>query len=96
MNINELRDGARKVNVEGTVIVKGEQREVSSRYTNEKFRVLDAVIEDESGTVTLTLWNDQIDNVNVGDKVKIENGYMKSFRGEIQLNVGKYGTLIVL
>jgi ssDNA-binding replication factor A large subunit len=28
--------------------------------------------------------------------VKIENGYIKSFRGELQLNSGKYGTLTVL
>lgn len=96
MNINDLRDGMRKVDVEGTIVEKGEQREVSSRYTNETFRVADAVIKDESGTITLTLWGEQIDNVNVDDKVKIENGYIKSFRGEIQLNVGKYGTLTVL
>jgi ssDNA-binding replication factor A large subunit len=33
--------------------------------------------------------------VNVGNKVKIENGYVTSFKGEIQLNVGKFGTMTV-
>ena len=28
----------------------------------------DAVLADESGSVKLTLWNEQIDMVNVGDK----------------------------
>jgi len=86
----------RRVNIEATVISKSEPREVRSRYTNETFRVADATLEDETGTITLTLWNEQIDQVNVNDRVRIENGYIKSFRGELQLNAGKYGTLTVL
>ena len=96
MKINELRDGMRRVDLEAQVIQKSETREVRSRYTNETYRVADATMEDETGTVTLTLWNDQIDQVNVGDRVKIDNGYIKSFRGELQLNSGKYGSLTVL
>ncbi len=86
----------RKVDVEANVIEKSDAREVRSRYTNETFRVADATIEDETGTITLTLWNEQVEQVNVGDRVKIENGYIKSFRDVLQLNSGKYGTLTVL
>jgi len=86
----------RRIDLEAKVIQKSEAREVSSRYTNETYRVADATLEDETGTITLTLWNDQIDQVNEGDRVKIENGYIKSFRGELQLNSGKYGSLTVL
>ena len=96
LKINELRDGTRRVDLEAQVIEKSETREVRSRWTDETYRVADATIEDETGTITLTLWNDQIDQVNVGDRVKIENGYIKSFRGDLQLNSGKYGTLTVL
>ena len=96
MKINELRDGMRKVDVEAQVVSKSETREVRSRYTNETYRVADATLEDETGTITLTLWNEQTEQVNEGDRVKIENGYIKSFRGELQLNSGKYGTLTVL
>ena len=96
MKINELRDGMRKVDVEGNVIEKSEAREVRSRYTNETYKVADATIEDETGTITLTLWNEQVMQVNVGDRVKIENGYIKSFRDVLQLNSGKYGSLTVL
>ena len=74
MKINELRDGMRKVDVEGNVIEKSDAREVRSRYTNETYKVADATIEDETGTITLTLWNEQVIQVNVGDRVKIENG----------------------
>ena len=96
MKINELRDGMRKVDIEAQVVQKSETREVRSRYTNETYRVADATLEDETGTITLTLWNEQTEQVNEGDRVKIENGYIKSFRGELQLNSGKYGTLNVL
>ena len=96
MKINELRDGSRRVDIEANVIQKSETREVRSKFTNETFRVADATIEDETGTISLTLWNDQTEQVNVGDRVRIENGYIKSFRGELQLNSGKYGTLTVL
>jgi replication factor A1 len=96
LKINELRDGMRKVDVEGNVIEKSDAREVRSRYTNETFKVADATIEDETGTITLTLWNEQVMQVNVGDRVKIENGYIKSFRDILQLNSGKYGSLTVL
>lgn len=96
LKINELRDGMRKVDVEANVIEKSDAREVRSRYTNETYRVADATIEDETGTITLTLWNEQVEQVNVGDRVKIENGYIKSFRDVLQLNSGKYGSLTVL
>ncbi len=86
----------RKVDVEANVIEKSDAREVRSRYTNETYRVADATIEDETGTITLTLWNEQVEQVNVGDRVKIENGYIKSFRDVLQLNSGKYGSLTVL
>lgn len=96
MKINEIQDGARSVNVEANVIAKSDVREVKSRYTSETYRVADATLEDETGTIKLTLWNEDIDRVRVDDRVKIENGYTKSFRGEVQLNSGKYGTLTVL
>ncbi|UCG45569.1 MAG: DNA-binding protein [Candidatus Bathyarchaeota archaeon] len=95
MKIEELRDGMKRVNVVGKITEKSEPREVQSRYGNQKYQVADAYIGDETGTIKLTLWNEQIERVNVDDTVRIENGYITSFRGEIQLNVGKYGTLNV-
>jgi replication factor A1 len=85
----------KRVTVEANVTEKGETREVRSRYKDETYQVADAVVADESGSIKLTLWNEQIDQVNVGNKVKIENGYVTSFKGEIQLNVGKFGTMTV-
>jgi replication factor A1 len=95
VKIKELRDGMKRVNVQATVTEKSDPREVMSRFKDQTYRVATATIADETGTVRLTLWNDQIEMVKVNDKVRIENGYVTSFRGEIQLNAGKFGTLTV-
>jgi len=95
VKIKELRDGMKRVNVKGTVTEKSDPREVTSRFKDQTYRVSTAALTDETGTIKLTLWNDQIEMVNVNDIIKIENGYVTSFRGEIQLNVGKFGTLMV-
>ncbi len=95
MNIKDLRNGMKRVTVEANVVEKGETREVRSRYKDETYMVADAVVADETGSIKLTLWNEQIDQVDVGNKIKIDNGYVTSFKGEIQLNVGKFGTMTV-
>ena len=95
MKIIELRNGMKNVNVEAKVVEKSEPREVMSRFKDETYKVATAMISDDTGTIKLTLWNDQINQVNVNDKVKVEKGYVTSFKGEIQLNIGRYGILTV-
>jgi len=85
----------KRVDVEAKVVEKGDPREVMSRYKDETYKVADAVVADDTGSIKLTLWNEQIDQVNVNDTIKVENGYVTSFKGEIQLNVGKYGKLTI-
>jgi len=96
LKVKDLRDGMKRVEVEAKIIEKTGAREVLSRYKDVVHRVANATISDETGTIKLTLWNNQIDEVNVNDNIKIENGYVTSFRGEIQLNVGRYGKLTVV
>ncbi len=93
--ITDLRNNDRRVTVIARVDEIGEPRQVNSRYKDETYTVADAVVSDETGSIKLTLWNEQIDQINVGNTVKIENGYVTSWRGELQLNVGKYGTMTV-
>jgi replication factor A1 len=85
----------KRVDVKAKVVSKSDTREVTSRYKDETYKVADAVVADETGSIKLTLWNEQIDQVNVNDSIKVENGYVTSFKGEIQLNAGKFGKLTV-
>ena len=94
MKIAEIRDGMRRIDTEGKIIEVSEIRDVTLR-SGQPARVADATLQDDTGTVKLSLWNEDIDRVKEGDSVRIENGYVGSFRDEIQLNVGRYGTLHV-
>jgi len=94
VKIRELRNGMRGVDVEGVIKSKGEVRNIVTRYG--PARVVDAVLEDDTGEIVLTLWNENVDAVEEGDKVKIVNGYTSVFRGRLQLNIGRRGSIIVL
>ena len=96
MKIKDLHDGMKRIDIQAKVIAKAPTREVMSRYKDVVHRVADTTITDETGTIKLTLWNEQIEQVNINDDIKVENGYVTSFRGEIQLNVGRYGRLNIL
>ena len=94
MKISDLKEGTDKVNIEAKVIEKEGTREVNTKFGRTK--VANAVLEDDSGTIALTLWGDDTDKVKQGDSVKIENGFVKEWNGSLQLSVGKYGKMTVL
>ena len=51
---------------------------------------------DDAGEIKLTLWGDDIPKINDGTKLKITNGYTNTFKGEVSLTKGKYGSLEVI
>lgn len=96
MNICDIKDGESGINVEGEIVEKAYAREVRNKYGYKPLVVADATLQDETGKITLTLWNNQVTQIKVGDKVRIEKGYAKSFRNVLQLSTGKYGTITVI
>ena len=50
-------------------------------------------LKTDSGEIKITLWNDDCENINEGDKVKVVNGYVREFQGEKQLSAGKFGKI---
>lgn len=94
MKISDLKSGQGKVDIEAT-IKSVEQPRVLNRYGRE-LKVANAIAQDDSGEIKLTLWNQDIDKVQVGSKIKITNGYVSEFQGEKQLTSGKFGKLEVI
>lgn len=94
MNISDLKDGLRRVDVSGVVKELGETKTVNLK-TGGTAKVRDVRLEDSSGHITLTLWNDDIEKVKKESLVAVSNGYVNSFQGAIRLNVGRYGKLAV-
>ena len=96
MKIERLTPNSREVNVVAKVVSKSEVRTVSGRSDFSTHKVADALVGDETGCVYLTLWDDNIDQIDKEDTIRIENGYVKLFRGNMRLNIGKYGSFKVL
>ena len=93
MQIKDLRVGMKRVTITAVVGSVSETREVQSKYTGKIHKVATAVVSDDSGKINLVLWNEQIEMISPGDKIKVENGYVSTFRGTKQLNIGRYGKL---
>lgn len=94
MDLSSLKAGQGSVTLEAEVVSVDAVREIN-KY-GRKLRVANANIKDDSGTMTLVLWNDQIDLVKEGDTIKIENGYVNEWQGALQLTLGKFGKMTVL
>ncbi len=93
VKVGELTPQSKAVNVVAKVVSKTEIREIPMGRDGSAHKVCDALIGDETGVVYLTLWDENIEKVNEGDSIKIENGYVTLFKGNIRLNTGKYGKL---
>ena len=51
---------------------------------------------DESGLVGIVLWNEQIDNVRIGDVVRFESGWCQMRDGELIVSTGVNGKLRII
>jgi replication factor A1 len=91
VKIETLTPNSRGVNTIVKVVSKGEVRSVTGRDYSVR-RVADALVGDETGCVYMTLWDDKIDAISEGATLSITNGYINLFRGNIRLNIGKYGS----
>jgi len=95
VKVGELTPNSKAVNVTAKVVSKSEVRDVASGRDGAPHRVCDALIGDETGCIYLTLWDDNIDKVSIEETIRIGNGYVNLFRGNMRLNVGRAGTLEV-
>ncbi|MBI4175567.1 MAG: DNA-binding protein [Candidatus Aenigmarchaeota archaeon] len=91
MKISHLKANSNATLEEVEVIEKGEVREFLK--FDKPGRVCNAKIEDDSGDIQLTLWNDEIDTVETGDKLKITDGWVKEWNGQLQVSRGKNGKI---
>ena len=92
MKIGNLNRYSRNVETVVKVVSKTEPQEVSSRSDWSKHRVAEALVGDETGSIYLTLWDDAIDEVEEKQVLKINNAYVKLFRGSMRLSLGRLGS----
>lgn len=91
VKVETLSPNSRGVNTIVKVVSKGEIRSVTGRDYSVR-RVADVLVGDETGCLYMTLWDDKIDAINEEATLSITNGYINLFRGNMRLNIGKYGS----
>ncbi|MHA2378574.1 MAG: hypothetical protein ACXADS_04810 [Candidatus Thorarchaeota archaeon] len=91
--VAELKPQMKNVTISFKVMETGEEREVTSRDNGDSHRVLDAVVGDSTAVVSVPLWDAKIDEVEIGNTYTLKNGYTGLFRGNLRLNIGRYGEL---
>jgi replication factor A1 len=92
LQIRDLRSGMAQVCLKAKVLEIPKPSLVYTRYGNYA-SVANALIADETGTIRLCLWNEQIQCISEGDTIQIENARASTFKGQRQLNIGRKGLL---
>jgi replication factor A1 len=95
MKISELKAGMRNVSVVAKVDSVGDPRTVNLKAGGTN-TVADAIVSDETGTIKLSLWGEDINKVQAGERLSIENGYINTFKGENSISIGKFGKMTKL
>lgn len=93
--IRDLEQRMKKVNLKARVLEIPEPKPVYTKFGTQAY-VSNVLIADETGTIRLSLWNQQINKVSVDDVIKIENAKVARFRGKRQLRLGRSGKLSVI
>jgi uncharacterized OB-fold protein len=96
MNVTDVRPNKVVEDLELTIVEKEAPRDVVTKYGKES-RVCVAVAEDGEGNrVNLSLWDGEIELVRVGMKVRITNGWARTFNQELQVSAGLHGELKIV
>jgi len=91
---SNIKPEMRRIDLDLKIVEIEEPRPYVSRAGREG-RVTTAIGEDDSGQIKISLWDNDIDRVKVGNTIRIRNGYARVFRDEIHVSAGMYGKLEV-
>jgi replication factor A1 len=95
LHIKDIDAKVRSINLKAKVVGKSTPRYVFSRF-GDALTLSTATISDGTGSVRMSLWNAEIDKVSIGDTIQINDGRVKTFRGELQVSLGRKGRLQVI
>ena len=84
--IGALRYGMKGITIKAKMIEIPPAKLVTTRWGSSAY-VSNVTIADDTGTIQLGLWNDQIEMVKIGDEVELQNCSVDRFAGESQLRL---------
>ncbi|MDE1836468.1 MAG: hypothetical protein KGJ23_07625 [Euryarchaeota archaeon] len=90
--ISDLRPN-RVASIEASVVSVEPTREVAVGTGGSK-KVRNVRLKDGTGEVVLVLWGNEVDLVQEeGQKVRISEGWVKDYKGHLQISLGRTGSL---
>lgn len=93
LKVLDLKPGMSHVDMSVNVLNTSESKQVVTS-AGVDHEILELEVGDKSGSIKLVLWDEKIIvGLKKGDAVKIENGFVTSFKGTWRINVGRYGTI---
>jgi len=92
--IVDLKAGMKRIDLKAEVLKLSEPQMVYTRFGTTAY-VSNALIKDETGSMKMSLWNQQISTIHQGDVINIKDGKVTWFKGELQLMLGRSGSLSV-
>lgn len=95
MKINELKPGMTNVSLTAKVAELSEPRQIMTKFGSQT-TLTEAMLSDDSGRIKIALWGTQSEGIEDGVTVEVAGGFVKEFRGEPQLGIGRGGTIKVV
>jgi replication factor A1 len=96
LRLADLRPGMEHMDFRVRVTKLNEVRKVKT-YSGLEHTLMEGEVADDSGNVSFTVWNEKIaelEGIEIGDLVEMKNCFITSFRGIIQINVGRDSSVI--
>ncbi|MDD5163193.1 MAG: OB-fold nucleic acid binding domain-containing protein [Candidatus ainarchaeum sp.] len=91
MKVKELKpmQGISEIQLE--IVSKAEPRPFATERGSGT--VCSCAAKDDTGEVQVTLWNEQCNQFEEGDKITITEGWCSLFKGQLQVSTGKKGKI---
>jgi replication factor A1 len=94
MKIKELKPGMRNVSLTAKIEELSKPREVMTKFGT-SLLLTTAKLVDDTGSIQLTLWGEQQPDLEENASVSITGGFVKEFREQLQISLGKTGKIQV-
>jgi ssDNA-binding replication factor A large subunit len=92
MKVADLKRGSFEGSVEGEITELEEPKKITTKF-GKQLTVANGMLKDDSGEIKLALWNEDATKFVKGDKVRITNGWVSEFQGELKVSSGRNGTI---
>ncbi|MFW9808476.1 MAG: hypothetical protein ACFFE6_03755 [Candidatus Thorarchaeota archaeon] len=91
--ISDLTTESRDVNVKFKILEKESSRRVIARNTGRSHLVCNCLVGDATAVISLTLWNEDIDLVDISKTYALVNGRINIYDECMNLGMGRWGEI---